>query len=248
MDDSNNTTSENKSKKTDKDVGKESNHSSQEPTKGSLKGALKGSAKKSAKSEPSDSPVLLPHYVATPIAAEQNFSGDLSCASRRDFLYLTTAAVGAVGAAGFLWPFIHSMNPDAGALASASTEVDISKIAPGQSLTVTWHGKPLFIRHRTPEEVSLARQVNLKELVDPQEDTERVKQEQWLVVVGICTHLGCVPMGQKAGESRGDYNGWLCPCHGSHYDTSGRVRKGPAPRNLEVPPYKFTDPNHIIVG
>jgi ubiquinol-cytochrome c reductase iron-sulfur subunit len=165
--------------------------------------------------------------------------------SRRDFLYIATAAVGAVGAAATLWPLIHQMNPDASVLALASTEVDLSPIAEGQIITVKWRGKPVFIAHRTKKEIEEARATPLGSLPDPQPDEARVKKgrDQWLVQVGVCTHLGCVPLGHQ-----GDYRGWFCPCHGSHYDTSGRIRRGPAPRNLEVPPYEFISDTSIRIG
>ena len=168
--------------------------------------------------------------------------------TRRDFLYLTTIAVGAVGAAAALWPFIDSMNPASDTLALASIEVDLAPVAVGQSITVTWRGKPIFIRHRTPEEIQQARSVPLNELPDPQADDARVKKPEWLTVIGICTHLGCVPLGQKTTDPRGDYGGWFCPCHGSQYDTSGRIRKGPAPANLVVPPYAFLNDTNIRLG
>ena len=168
--------------------------------------------------------------------------------TRRDFLYLTTIAVGAVGAAAALWPFIDSMNPASDTLALASIEVDLAPVAVGQSITVTWRGKPIFIRHRTPEEIQEARSVPLNELPDPQADDARVKKAEWLTVIGICTHLGCVPLGQKTTDPRGDYGGWFCPCHGSQYDTSGRIRKGPAPANLVVPPYAFLNDTSIRLG
>ena len=140
------------------------------------------------------------------------------------------------------------MNPAADTLALASTEVDISSIKEGQAITVMWRGKPVFIRHRTPKEIEEARQDDSASLRDPQTDAERVKKAQWLVMVGICTHLGCVPLGQKSGDVKGQYGGWFCPCHGSHYDHSGRIRKGPAPTNLEVPSYKFLSENVIKIG
>lgn len=168
--------------------------------------------------------------------------------TRRDFLLYATTAVGAVGTAIALWPFIHSMNPAADVLALSSTEVDLSPIAEGQSITVTWRGKPVFIRHRTAREIEEARSANASGLPDPQKDEDRVQKPQWLVLVGVCTHLGCIPLGQKSSEPRGDYNGWFCPCHGSHYDTSGRIRKGPAPANLEVPAYTFLDDNRVRIG
>lgn len=168
--------------------------------------------------------------------------------SRRDFLYLTTAAMAGVGAASFGWAFVDSMNPAADTLALASTEVNLAPIEPGQSITVTWRGKPVFIRRRTPEEIARAESVAVTDLRDPQTDDERVIEKEWLVVVGICTHLGCVPLGQKPSEVKGDYNGWFCPCHGSHYDTSGRIRKGPAPKNLLVPEYTFLNETTIKIG
>lgn len=169
-------------------------------------------------------------------------------ASRRDFLYLATGAAAAVGAAAVAWPFIDSMNPAADTLALASIDVDLAPVAVGQAITVTWRGKPVFIRHRTEEEIAAARAVDLSELPDPQPDEERVVQPQWLVMVGICTHLGCVPLGQKPTDPKGDFGGWFCPCHGSHYDTSGRIRKGPAPENLLVPEYAFLDDTTIRLG
>ncbi len=156
----------------------------------------------------------------------------------------------AVGGVLSLWPFIHQMNPDAGALALASTEVDLSPIQEGQAITVMWRGKPVFIRHRTSEEIETARAVSLRDLPDPEADGDRVKEghEQWLIMVGICTHLGCIPAGQRVGDSKGEFGGWFCPCHGSHYDTAGRIRRGPAPRNLEVPPYTFASDTNIVIG
>lgn len=167
---------------------------------------------------------------------------------RRDFLYLATMALTAVGTGIALWPFIDSMNPAADTLALASIDVDLSPVQVGQSITVTWRGKPVFIRHRTEQEIAAAQAVTIDELRDPQSDAERVLRPEWLIIVGICTHLGCVPLGQKATDPRGDYNGWFCPCHGSHYDTAGRIRRGPAPTNLEVPTYAFLDDTTIRIG
>jgi ubiquinol-cytochrome c reductase iron-sulfur subunit len=168
--------------------------------------------------------------------------------TRRDFLYLAAAGMGAVGAACVAWPLINSMNPSAEVLALASTEVDLSPIEVGQRVTVTWRGNPVFIDHRTPEQIATAEAVELDALIDPQADADRVVSPEWLVVIGVCTHLGCVPLGQKAGQDRGEFGGWFCPCHGSHYDTSGRIRKGPAPLNLPVPPYEFTGDTSIVIG
>lgn len=168
--------------------------------------------------------------------------------TRRDFLMLAGTATGAVGAAAVGWSFIDYLNPSADVLALASTEVDLSPIEIGQSVTVTWRGKPVFIRRRTKEEIAQAQQDDSAELPDPQKDADRVQKTEWLILVGVCTHLGCVPGGQKAGESRGEFNGWFCPCHGSHYDTSGRIRKGPAPLNLVVPEYQFLEDNLLKIG
>jgi ubiquinol-cytochrome c reductase iron-sulfur subunit len=168
--------------------------------------------------------------------------------TRRDFLLYATSAVGAVGTAAALWPFVHSMNPAADVLALSSTEVDLAPIAEGQAITVTWRGKPVFIRHRTAEEIQAAQSVNPADLADPQADADRVKKPEWLILVGVCTHLGCVPLGQKPADPRGDFNGWFCPCHGSHYDTSGRIRKGPAPKNLAVPEYTFLTDTNVRIG
>ncbi|WP_299347229.1 ubiquinol-cytochrome c reductase iron-sulfur subunit [uncultured Maritalea sp.] len=165
--------------------------------------------------------------------------------NRRDFLYFATGAVGAVGAAAVAWPLVDQMNPDASTLALASIELDISSIEVGQSVTVKWRGKPVFVRRRTQSEIEEAKAVPLSDLKDPASDAERVKEghEEWLVMIGVCTHLGCIPVGEA-----GDYNGWFCPCHGSHYDTAGRIRKGPAPENLIVPDYDFTSDTVIKIG
>jgi ubiquinol-cytochrome c reductase iron-sulfur subunit len=168
--------------------------------------------------------------------------------SRRNFLYIGTGAFATVGVGAVIWPFIDQMNPDASQKAMASIEVDISPIAVGQAITVMWRGKPVFIRHRTADEIKQAEAVKVDDLRDPQKDSDRVKKKEWLIVVGICTHLGCVPNGQKPGDARGDYHGWFCPCHGSHYDTSGRIRKGPAPRNLVVPEYSFLSDKLVKIG
>ena len=162
---------------------------------------------------------------------------------RRDFLFTASYALGAVGVGAAVWPLIDQMNPDASVKALATTEVDISTVGLGKTITVLWRGKPVFIRRRTQEEISKAQNVNLSELIDPQKDEDRVKKSEWLIMTGVCTHLGCVPLGEK-----GDFGGWFCPCHGSHYDTSGRIRKGPAPTNLEIPKYEFVDNNTIKIG
>ena len=162
---------------------------------------------------------------------------------RRDFIFTASYAVGAVGVGATIWPLIDQMNPDASVKALASTEVDISNLEKGQSITVLWRGKPVFIRRRTEEEIAKARDVDIKNLKHPERDEDRAKNPEWLVMLGICTHLGCVPLADK-----GEYKGWFCPCHGSHYDTSGRIRKGPAPVNMEVPKYEFVDNNTIKIG
>lgn len=182
--------------------------------------------------------------------------------TRRDFMTITAGAFAAVGAAASLWPFIDQMNPDASALSLATIEVDIEPVQEGQAITVMWRGKPVFVRHRTPEEIKAAKAVSVSELPDPDArnlnfdkgepatDVNRVKdkKEQWLVLIGICTHLGCIPKGQGVSDAKGEYGGWFCPCHGSHYDTAGRIRKGPAPRNLDVPPFSFLSETKIKIG
>lgn len=168
--------------------------------------------------------------------------------TRRDFLMITAGAVGGVIGATVLWPFVDSMNPAADTLADATIEVNLAAIPVGAAITVVWQGKPVFIRHRTSDEIRQAETTPLKDLPDPQADSARVKKPEWLVVIGVCTHLGCVPLGQKPTEARGDYGGWLCPCHGSQFDTSGRIRKGPAPINLELPPYKFINDTTLRIG
>ena len=162
---------------------------------------------------------------------------------RRDFLFTATYAIGAVGAGAVAWPLIDQMNPDASVKALASTEVDVSNVKPGKTITVLWRGKPVFIRRRTQEEIAEARAVKMEDLIHPEKDEDRVQNPEWLVMLGVCTHLGCVPLNDK-----GDYDGWFCPCHGSHYDTSGRIRKGPAPTNLEIPKYEFVGTNVIRIG
>ncbi|RUT34953.1 ubiquinol-cytochrome c reductase iron-sulfur subunit [Arsenicitalea aurantiaca] len=166
-------------------------------------------------------------------------------ASRRDFLYVATGAVGAVGVAGAVWPLINQMNPDASVLALAQVDFDVSSIAEGSSVTIIWRGLPVFVRHRTAAEIEEARAVPLSELKDPESDDQRVKEghEQWLIMIANCTHLGCVPVGES-----GNYDGWFCPCHGSHYDTAGRIRQGPAPTNLVVPEYEFLSDTMVRIG
>lgn len=169
--------------------------------------------------------------------------------NRRNFLYLSTAAVGAAGLAATAWPLIDSMNPAADTLALATVEVSIASVKPGQMIAVSWQGKPVFVRRRTPDEIQTARAVDITTLRDPQDDSSRVQKPEWLILVGICTHLGCVPMFDGVGSSHlGAYGGWFCPCHGSQYDASGRIRQGPAPRNLAVPRYAFLSDDVIKIG
>ena len=168
---------------------------------------------------------------------------------RRRFLTAASSVVGAAGAVGVAVPFVRSWNPSAKAKAAgAPVKINIGNIEPGQMVTEEWRGKPVFIRHRTVEEISEAEVVPMDVLRDPQTDEERRIKAEYLVMVGVCTHLGCIPSGQKVGEEKGEYGGWFCPCHGSHYDTSGRIRKGPAPTNLVVPPYEFIEDTVVQIG
>jgi ubiquinol-cytochrome c reductase iron-sulfur subunit len=166
--------------------------------------------------------------------------------TRRDFLYIATAAVGAASIAAIVWPLIDQMNPDSSTIAAgAPIEVDLAPIAAGQVIKVFWRGKPIFISHRTPPDIEAARDVDYQTLPDPQPDQDRVKpgHDQWLIVIGICTHLGCIPL-----PHQGDFGGWFCPCHGSQYDTSARIRRGPAPANLPLPPYRFVSDTKVEIG
>lgn len=186
--------------------------------------------------------------------------------NRRDFLFIATGAVGAVGAALTAWPFISQMNPDASVLALASIELDLSPIAEGQAITIKWRGNPVFVRHRTAAEIEAAKNVSLDELIDPlarnanvgdgepATDGNRVVggREDFIVMMGVCTHLGCVPIGNEGEyavvEGSAKTGGWFCPCHGSHYDTAGRIRRGPAPENLPVPKYEYVSDSKIRIG
>lgn len=165
--------------------------------------------------------------------------------SRRDFIHIAAGAAAAGGAVMAAWPLISQMNPAGDTLALASTEFDLTKVQEGQQVVIKWRGKPLFVRYRTPAEIEAARKAPLSDLKDPQSDADRVKEgkEQFLILIGSCTHLGCVPT-----FGTGDYGGWFCPCHGSHYDTSGRIRKGPAPKNLEVPEYAYLTDTQVKIG
>ena len=180
--------------------------------------------------------------------------------TRREFLYLAAGAIGAVGSAGVAWSLVDSMTPAADTLALSTIDVNIAPIAEGMGIVTMWQGKPVFVRHRTAQEIADAGNVKVSELLDPwttdndgnrlgsAEDKDRVQKAQWLVLIGICTHLGCIPLGNKATDMRGDWGGFFCPCHGSQYDTSGRVRHGPAPLNLHLPPYKFTSDTTVRIG
>ncbi len=177
--------------------------------------------------------------------------------TRRDFLYYATAGTGAVAVGAAVWPLVNQLNPSADVKALSSIRVDVSSVEPGTQLTVKWLGKPVFIRRRTEEEIQMAKDVPLSDLVDPNAENANIAagapatdenrvlagKEDWLVMMGVCTHLGCVPLGEA-----GDFGGWFCPCHGSHYDTAGRIRKGPAPRNLPVPLAEFVDDTTIKLG
>lgn len=168
--------------------------------------------------------------------------------TRRDFLVLASGAAGAMGAGSFIYPFVSSMNPAADVTAAAEVDIDLKSIQVGQAITVMWRGKPVFIRRRTADEIQKEENVDVASFPDPETDKDRIIKPEWLVVVGVCTHLGCVPSGQKPTDSRGDYGGWFCPCHGSAYDVSGRIRQGPAPKNLTVPPYMFLDDTTLRIG
>ena len=170
--------------------------------------------------------------------------------TKRDFLALVASAGAAVMVGAIAWPLIDSMTPAADTLAVSSVEVDLKPIPIGSGITLLWRGQPVFVRHRTPDEIKAAQTVPMSQLTDPQEDSARVKagHEQWLVLIAVCTHLGCIPLGNKSGQKRGDWGGYYCPCHGSQYDTSGRVRHGPAPLNLNVPPYVFETDTKIKIG
>ena len=174
--------------------------------------------------------------------------GGSDSGTRRDFINLLVNTTAVFGAAAVAWPIISSLNPSQDVLALSSIEVDLAQIEVGQAITVKWRGKPVFIRRRTPEEIKSAEDVDVTTLRDPQPDSVRVQKPEWLILVGVCTHLGCVPQGQKPSEPRGQFGGWFCPCHGSEYDTSGRIRRGPAPLNLPVPEYTFETDTLVKIG
>lgn len=195
----------------------------------------------------------------TPLDPSINDDDDLS---RRDVILIAAGGFAVIGTAAALWPLLDQMNPDASTLSLAATDVDLAPIEVGQAITVMWRGKPIFIRHRTPEEIEKAKATPLDDLIDPlarnvnlpedapatDENRAASEREPWLIMIGICTHLGCIPQGQTPGQYKGDYGGWFCPCHGSQYDTAGRVRVGPAPENMYIPPYSFTSDTKIRIG
>jgi ubiquinol-cytochrome c reductase iron-sulfur subunit len=185
------------------------------------------------------------NHTSAPEALHPTGTTEPKEATRRDFMVLAAAALGGVGAVATAIPFVSSMNPSADVLALSSAEVDLTPIQPGQSIKVKWRGKPVFVRRRTPKEIAEAKDAPMNELPDPEADSARVKagHDEWLVVIGVCTHLGCIPL-----VNEGLYGGWFCPCHGSQYDTSGRIRRGPAPKNLVVPEYSFLTPTRIRIG
>ena len=182
--------------------------------------------------------------------------------TRRDVILVATAGFAAVGAAAALWPLLDQMNPDQSALSLATTDVDLSHIEVGQAITVMWRGKPIFIRRRADDEIAAAKSVPVDDLPDPlarnanlpdnapasDENRAGKDREPWLVMIGICTHLGCIPKGQSVGDNKGEFGGWFCPCHGSQYDTAGRIRVGPAPQNMAIPPYAFLSDTKIKIG
>jgi ubiquinol-cytochrome c reductase iron-sulfur subunit len=188
------------------------------------------------------------HAVTSP--AMPAGSAHAATGTKRDFLKLVTAAGAAIGVGAIAWPLIDSMNPSADVLALSSVEVDLAPITEGMGITVVWRGKPIFVRHRTPAEIKEAQDVKMSDLIEPQPDSERVKpgHAQWIVIIGICTHLGCIPLGNKPSDPRGEWGGWFCPCHGSQYDTSGRVRHGPAPANLHLVAYNFMSDTRVKIG
>jgi ubiquinol-cytochrome c reductase iron-sulfur subunit len=176
--------------------------------------------------------------------------GEDADVTKRDLLQLIATAGAVIGVGAIAWPLIDSMNPSKDVLALSSVDVDLTPVIEGQGITIVWQGKPIFVRHRTAAEIKEAQDVKLNDLIEPQADSARIKagHDQWIVLIGICTHLGCVPLGNKPSDPRGEYGGWFCPCHGSQYDTSGRVRHGPAPANLGLPPYAFESDTKIKVG
>lgn len=192
----------------------------------------------------------LDNIMATDVQGADAVKVDGEGVRRRDFINVAAVSFAGVGGLTVLGPLISQMNPSADVLAQSTTEVDLSGIEPGQSIKVVFRSQPLFVRHLTGEEIAEADAVDAASLRDEQTLEERVVdgKTQWLVTMGICTHLGCVPLGAAEGENKGEFGGYFCPCHGSHYDTAGRIRKGPAPKNLVVPEYTYTSDTTILVG
>ena len=185
------------------------------------------------------------------MASETSLNADIEDGvRRRDFINIAAVSFAGVGAVTVVFPLVHQMNPSADVLALSSTEIDISGIQPGQAIKTSWRKQPVFVRNLVPAEIEAAKKMPLSELRDPQTIVERTKpgKENWLITLGVCTHLGCVPLGAAEGENKGEFGGYFCPCHGSHYDTAGRIRKGPAPTNLLVPAYEFTSDTTIVIG
>jgi ubiquinol-cytochrome c reductase iron-sulfur subunit len=188
------------------------------------------------------------------MASEPMVAGDMADGEdgvrRRDFIHIAALSWAGVGAAAVVAPLVYQMAPAADVLAQSTAEIDISAIQPGQAIKTTWRKQPVFVRNLTPEEITAANAVPLGELRDPQSLADRTKEgkNNWLITLGVCTHLGCVPLGAAEGEAKGDFGGYFCPCHGSHYDTAARVRKGPAPTNLVVPEYAFTSDTVVTIG
>ena len=185
------------------------------------------------------------------MASESNLNAGIEDGvRRRDFINIAAVSFAGVGAATVVLPLVNQMNPSADVLALSSTEIDISAIQSGQAIKTSWRKQPVFVRNLTPVEIAEAKKVPLSDLRDPQTLDERTKpgKENWLITLGVCTHLGCVPLGAAEGEPRGEYGGYFCPCHGSHYDTAARIRKGPAPKNLFVPPYEFNSDTVVTIG
>jgi len=209
-----------------------------------------GGRRRAGRQSPKLVPKLVKDRMATLTQSDQGPGPHGDGVRRRDFINIAAVSVAGVGAASLLYPLVIQMNPSADVLALAEIDVDISSIEVGQAVKTIWRKQPIFIRHLTPAEVQAANRVSLSELRDPESLAQRTKpgKRQWLITLGVCTHLGCVPLGAAEGENRGDHGGYFCPCHGSHYDTAGRIRKGPAPLNLEVPEYAFLSDTQVRIG
>jgi len=221
-----------------------SSHESNFPKEGSLANSSQHQAEHFSHSDPSYKIVDRPQFPVEKFSHYKRDDTDAYTQKAFSYFVVGSAGLGAVGLGkNAVVGLLQTWGASADVLALANIEVDLSVIPQGATVTLKWRGKPIFIKHRTEEEIEIAKNTPLSDLVDPQKDEERAKRPEWLVVLGVCTHLGCVPL-----ANQGDYNGWFCPCHGSHYDLSGRIRKGPAPLNLEVPPYTFLADDKMIVG